>query len=177
MGNDATRRRLIVARKNKGPVTRIDITTYSLNIDASDRTTLNALLDQLRDVLMNDSSSDIARRLFPAAYHQDEQHEQEYQRLMRDELLSSRLASLSLTSSILEREATGNSIVLTADELDALMRSINSLRLVLGTLLDVDEDEFEAHLDEDDPSYGQYQLYSYLGWLLDWIVTVQTEFN
>jgi len=160
-----------------GPVTRIDITTYSLNIDASDRTTLNALLDQLRDVLMNDSSSDIARRLFPAAYHQDEQHEQEYQRLMRDELLSSRLASLSLTSSILEREATGNSIVLTADELDALMRSINSLRLVLGTLLDVDEDEFEAHLDEDDPSYGQYQLYSYLGWLLDWIVTVQTEFN
>jgi hypothetical protein len=177
MGNDAKRRRLIVARKNKGPVTRIDITTYSLNIDASDRTTLNALLDQLRDVLMNDSSSDIARRLFPAAYHQDEQHEQEYQRLMRDELLSSRLASLSLTSSILEREATGNSIVLTADELDALMRSINSLRLVLGTLLDVDEDEFEAHLDEDDPSYGQYQLYSYLGWLLDWIVTVQTEFN
>ena len=177
MGNDAKRRRLIVARKNKGPVTRIDATTYSLNIDASDRTTLNALLDQLRDVLMNDSSSDIARRLFPAAYHQDEQHEQEYQRLMRDELLSSRLASLSLTSSILEREATGNSIVLTADELDALMRSINSLRLVLGTLLDVDEDEFEAHLDEDDPSYGQYQLYSYLGWLLDWIVTAQTEFN
>ena len=177
MGNDAKRRRLIVARKNKGPVTRIDATTYSLNIDASDRTTLNALLDQLRDVLMNDSSSDIARRLFPAAYHQDEQHEQEYQRLMRDELLSSRLASLSLTSSILEREAAGNSIVLTADELDALMRSINSLRLVLGTLLDVDEDEFEAHLDEDDPSYGQYQLYSYLGWLLDWIVTVQTEFN
>jgi hypothetical protein len=126
---------------------------------------------------MNDSSSDIARRLFPAAYHQDEQHEQEYQRLMRDELLSSRLTSLSLTSSILEREATTNSIALTADELDALMRSINSLRLVLGTLLNVDEDEFEARLDEDDPGYGQYQLYSYLGWLLDWIVTAQTEFN
>jgi hypothetical protein len=177
MGNNAKRRCLVVARKHKGPVTRIDSTTYSLNIEASDRTTLNALLDQLRDVLMNDSSSDIARRLFPAAYHQDEQHEQEYQRLMRDELLSSRLTSLSLTSSILEREATTNSIALTADEIDALMRSINSLRLVLGTLLNVDEDEFEARLDEDDPGYGQYQLYSYLGWLLDWIVTAQTEFN
>ena len=166
-----------MARKNKGPVTRLDATSYSLNIDASDRTTLNGLLDQLRDVLMQDSSSDIARRLFPAAYHQDEQHEQEYQRLMRDELLSSRLASLSLTTSLLERETNSDSIVLSADELDALMRSINSLRLVLGTLLDVDEDEFVAHLDEDDPAYGQYQLYSYLGWLLDWIVTVQTEFN
>jgi hypothetical protein len=177
MGNDATRRRIVVARKSKGPITRIDATTYSLNIDASDRTTLNALLDQLRDVLMHDSSSDIARRLFPAAYHQDEKHEQEYQRLMRDELLSSRLASLSLTSTLLERETTGDNVVLAADELDALMRSINSLRLVLGTLLDVGEDEFEADLDEDDPGYGQYQLYSYLGWLLDWVVTVQTEFN
>jgi len=177
MGNDATRGCVIVARKNKGPVTRIDAMSYSLNIDASDRTTLNALLDQLRDVLMHDSSSDIARRLFPAAYHQDEQHEQEYQRLMRDELLSSRLTSLSLTSSLLEREPSGDKVVLSADELDALMRSINSLRLVLGTLLDVDEDEFEAHPDENDPGYGQYQLYSYLGWLLDWIVTVQTEFN
>ena len=166
-----------MARKNKGPVTRLDATSYSLNIDASDRTTLNGLLDQLRDVLMHDSSSDIARRLFPAAYHQDEQHEQEYQRLMRDELLSSRLASLSLTSTLLERESVADKVVLTADELDALMRSINSLRLVLGTLLDVDEDEFEAGLNEDDPAYGQYQLYSYLGWLLDWVVTVQTEFN
>ncbi len=177
MGNDATRRCVVVARKNKGPVTRLDAMSYSLNIDASDRTTLNGLLDQLRDVLMHESSSDIARRLFPAAYHQDEQHEQEYQRLMRDELLSSRLASLSLATSLLERETNSDSIVLSADELDALMRSINSLRLVLGTLLDVDEDEFEAHLAEDDPAYGQYQLYSYLGWLLDWIVTVQTEFN
>lgn len=177
MGNDATRRCVVVARKNKGPISRLDATSYSLNIDARDRETLNGLLDQLRDVLMHDSSSDIARRLFPAAYHQDEKHEQEYQRLMRDELLSSRLASLSLTTSLLERGTDQGSVVLTADEIDALMRSINSLRLVLGTLLDVDEDEFEAHLDEDDPGYGQYQLYSYLGWLLDWIVTAQTEFN
>jgi len=177
MGNNAARGLLVVARRNKGPVTRIDATSYSLNIDSDDRKTLNTLLDQLRDVLMNDSSSDIARRLFPAAYHQDEQHEQEYQRLMRDELLSSRLSSLSLATSLLEREATAEKVELTADELDALMRSINSLRLVLGTLLDVDEDEFDAHLEEGDPAYGQYQLYSYLGWLLDWIVTAQTEFN
>ena len=177
MGNNAARGLLVVARRNKGPVTRLDATSYSLNIDSDDRKTLNTLLDQLRDVLMNDSSSDIARRLFPAAYHQDEQHEQEYQRLMRDELLSSRLSSLSLATSLLEREATAGKVELTADELDALMRSINSLRLVLGTLLDVDEDEFDAHLEEGDPAYGQYQLYSYLGWLLDWIVTAQTEFN
>ncbi|NBW92359.1 MAG: DUF2017 family protein [Actinobacteria bacterium] len=166
-----------MARRNSGPLSRIDEQTYSLNIDAQDRETLNSLLDQLRDVLMNDSNSDVARRLFPAAYHQDEQHEHEYQRLMRDELLSSRLASLTLTSSMLERDHEASQVNLTSDELDALMRSINSLRLILGTLLDVDEDEFEVVLEEDDPGYGQYQLYLYLGWLLDWIVRVQTEGN
>jgi negative regulator of replication initiation len=166
-----------MARRNSGPLSRIDEQTYSLNIDAQDRETLNSLLDQLRDVLMNDSNSDVARRLFPAAYHQDEQHEHEYQRLMRDELLSSRLASLTLTSSMLERDHEASQVNLTSDELDALMRSINSLRLILGTLLDVDEDEFEAVIEEDDPGYGQYQLYLYLGWLLDWIVRVQTEGN
>lgn len=166
-----------MARRNSGPLSRIDEQTYSLNIDAQDRETLNSLLDQLRDVLMNDSNSDVARRLFPAAYHQDEQHEHEYQRLMRDELLSSRLASLTLTSSMLERNHEASQVNLTSDELDALMRSINSLRLILGTLLDVDEDEFEVVLEEDDPGYGQYQLYLYLGWLLDWIVRVQTEGN
>lgn len=163
--------------RNSGPVSRIDEQTYSLNIDAHDRETLNSLLDQLRDVLMNDSNSDVARRLFPAAYHQDEQHEQEYQRLMRNELLSSRLASLTLTSSMLERDQGAGQANLTPDELDAFMRSINSLRLILGTLLDVHEDEFEEEIEENEPGYGQYQLYLYLGWLLDWIVRVQTEGN
>lgn len=166
-----------MARRNSGPVTRVDEKSFSLSIDAQDRQTLNSLLDQLRDVLMNDSSSEIARRLFPAAYHQDEQHELEYQRLMHDELLSSRLASLTLTSSVLERDQQANQVILTSEELDAFMRSINSLRLILGTLLDVNEDEFEESLAESDPGYGQYQLYLYLGWLLDWVVRAQTEGN
>ena len=168
-----------MARRNKGPITRLDNATYSLNIEPSERVVLRALFDQLRDVLMNDSSSDIARRLFPAAYHQDEQHEAEYQRLMHHELLSSRLASLSMTADIFgsgthSEQQNSNHVVISVDQLDSLMRSVNSLRLVLGTLLDVHEDEADVILDEDDPAYGQLQLFSYLGWLLDWMVTAQT---
>lgn len=66
-------------------------------------------------------------------------------------------------------------VVISVDQLDVLMRSVNSLRLVLGTLLDVHEDETDVLLDEDDPAYGQLQLYSYLGWLLEWMVTAQTS--
>ena len=48
----------------------------------------------------------------------------------------------------------------------AFVQAINSVRLVLGTVLDVDED------DEIDPSgelleTPEYQLYGYLSWLLD----------
>ena len=55
-------------------------------------------------------------------------------------------------------------------QLHALMTVLNNLRLVLGTLLDVGEEDEE--IDEDDPMFGQYQLYSYLGWLLEWTVSV-----
>ena len=162
MGNDATRGRVIVARKNKGPVTRIDASSYSLNIDASDRTTLNALLDQLRDVLMNDSSSEIARRLFPAAYHQDEQHEQEYQRLMRDELVTSRLHSIQQVEEFLADDSVG---LLTFAQLDAFSASLNSVRLVLGTLLGVGE--ADEDLDDEDPRTDELALYNFLSWLLE----------
>jgi len=39
---------------------------------------------------------------------------------------------------------------------------------VLGTLLEVGEEEDD--LEEDDPAYGQHQLYLYLGWLLERLI-------
>jgi hypothetical protein len=54
------------------------------------------------------------------------------------------------------------------------MLTVNSLRLVLGTLLDVTEDDAEPELDEDDPVSAQWNLYGWLGWLLEWIVEAQT---
>ena len=100
---------------------------------------------------MHDSSSDIARRLFPAAYHQDEQHEQEYQRLMRDELLASRLQSMNTASEMLQRDPASKSIELTAAELEEFMRSINNLRLVIGTMLDIQESDDLYEDDEEEP--------------------------
>jgi hypothetical protein len=82
-----------------------------------------------------------------------------------------------MTADILGHDTDSDRIVISSDQLDVLMRSVNSLRLVLGTLLDVHEDEADVTLDEDDPAYGQLQLYSYLGWLLDWMVTARTTMN
>jgi hypothetical protein len=50
----------------------------------------------------------------------------------------------------------------------AWMGTLNSLRLVLGTRLDVDEEL--PTLDADDPLAPAYAVYEYLGWLLSQVV-------
>ncbi len=162
-----------MARKHKGPIHAIAKNEYALLLEGSDKEALIGLLDQLRDSLMNGSTDENLKRLFPTAYHQDPKHDEEYQRLMRDDLLASRLQSLGVATSVLARESVDNMTVLTSQELDEFARSINNLRLVLGTVLDIDESDIDVDLDEDNPNDQRLALYGYLGWLLDWAVTAQ----
>ena len=57
----------------------------------------------------------------------------------------------------------------------AFVQAINGLRLVLGTMLDVDEDDDPDEIDEDDPLVGEHHLYNFLSWLLDWAVRALGE--
>jgi len=164
-----------MARKHKGPIRPLGKSEYALVLERSDRDALVGLLDQLRDSLMNSSTDENLKRLFPTAYHQDPKHDEEYQRLMRDDLLASRLQSLGVATSVLSREAPDNITPLTSQELDEFSRSINNLRLVIGTVLDIDESDIDVDLDENDPDDQRLVLYGYLGWLLDWAVTAQLD--
>ena len=172
-----------MTRQGRGPIRVGRDGTYLLCIDTEDRRSLLRLLGELRDTLlddseMNDTSTDKFRRLLPTAYHDDPESDIEYQRLMKGELLASRLDSLSSARAALERTPDDDTIILTPHELDVFTRSINNLRLVLGTMLDVQEsDDFDAGSDDtsDDPARLHLLLYSYLGWLLDWAVTAQTS--
>lgn len=101
-------------------------------------------------------------RLFPVAHPDDEKLEAEYQRWMRSELIQSKLAAMAIVEDALEGDGG-------VDEarLMAVMQAINSLRLVLGTIVGVTDDR---ELDEVDPAYvesAEYGLYSYLSWLLE----------
>jgi hypothetical protein len=55
--------------------------------------------------------------------------------------------------------------------MDLFLQSLNAVRLLLGTMLDVAEDEDGDDRgnpdDPDDPVAAQAHLYSYLGWLLE----------
>jgi len=58
---------------------------------------------------------------------------------------------------------------LTAEQLNAFVVSLNAVRLILGTILGItDEDDDE---DPDSPLANEMAMYNYLSWLLDSAVT------
>ncbi len=152
-------------RKKAGPVEALGDGVFRINLTEDQRTPLLGFVDQLEQVLSAEHSDPRLRRLFPTAYHENPDLDEEYQGYMRDELRQSRAASISTVRDVLQSPET-----LTEAQLYAFMMVLNSLRLVLGPLLGVSEDEDTDDIDDDDPTFGQAQLYGYLGWLLEWTV-------
>ena len=130
---------------------------YTLQLPADERALLRSLPAQFREVLQTDDPS--LRRLFPPAYTDDDDANDEFQRLMREELLEGKLAALEIV------EQTANADHLTEAQLEGWLGALESLRLFLGTQLDVSEEMYAVALDPDDPSAPALALYGYLSWL------------
>ncbi|TML17736.1 MAG: DUF2017 family protein [Actinobacteria bacterium] len=144
-----------IERNRKGEVV--------VDIDDSIRDAMRTLLDELRELLMTGDHPGL-RRLYPTAYPQDEDLEEGYRSLVHDSLLAQRLDSIEAMENSLDAK------LLTDKQLDAWMHGVNSVRLVLGTILDVGEgDELP---DADAPDAQQRVLYYILGYLLEQIVDV-----
>lgn len=153
-------------KRQSGPIEQIEIGLFALNLTADERSTLLGFVDQLNEVIASPADDPRVRRLFPTAYHDNPEHDAEYQGFMREELTQSRRASIDTVRSVLVSDEP-----MTEAQLYSFMTVLNSLRLVLGTLLDVDEGEDLDLIPEDSPAFGQAQLYEYLGWLLEWTVS------
>lgn len=125
---------------------------------------------ELRTLLLGPNDDDRMRRLFPTAYHQqgDREMDDEYQRLMREDLVASRLVGLGVIDECLG--AGKNSVALTEAQLLAFVQALNGVRLVLGTMLDVSEEHDLDEIDDDHPLVGEYHLYAFLSWVLDWCI-------
>jgi hypothetical protein len=143
--------------------------SYVLNLDDRERELIRQILGDMRALLVLDATDPRVRRLYPSAYADDAKKEEEYQQLTHEELRSSRLANVDAG------EASIGAELLTEEQLTAWMQAIKSLRLVLGTLLDISDDDQELAFDPDDPEARTQALYGYLGGLLDEIVDAQLE--
>jgi hypothetical protein len=154
-----------VALFPKAPVRRRPDGRFEITISDLERRVLQGYLEQLRELLLSDDP--LLKRLFPPAYVQDPEHDADYQRLMKGELIESRFAAIDVMESTLQERFVDETA------LAGWMQAINSLRLVVGTRLDVSETP--EPIDRDDPDFGLRVLYEELAMLLAAIVDVLTE--
>lgn len=143
---------------------------WELRLSTEERQLLGHLAEQLEGLVATGGPSDHAtRRLFPPAYPDDAEREAAYELLAGEELRSSRRAALEIV------QATATSETLTDDEVTAWMQSVNALRLVLGTRLDVSEDDDGSDdLPPQHPDAPAWTMYHYLSFLLERIIAAQS---
>jgi hypothetical protein len=129
----------------------------TVKLDPAVRAVLVTMSEQLAPVL--DADQPMTRRLFPPAYADEghARHEQEYRTLVDNALVNHHREAFAVIAN------TAQSTSLTGPEFDAWLSAVGSMRLVLGTRLDVSEDMVEPA--PDDPAAPEYALYELLGQL------------
>ncbi len=123
-----------------------------------------SLADELDQMLTDDTPD--TRRLFPTAYPHDPELDAGYQILAREQLIDDRREAIATMRASVSTDR------LSHEQLTAWMRIVNDLRLVLGTRLDVSEDD--ESLDFDSPDIQAQLVYHELGMLLAEIVDAVT---
>ncbi len=118
---------------------------------------LVTLLRQLSELLETDPDHPNLTRLSPPAYLDDAEADAAYQLLAGEELRTSHQQAISAVIESLGRDQ------LTEDELWAWVQSLNGVRLVVGTRLDISEDDhgptFRKAADpEDRPLWAVYDF-------------------
>ena len=130
----------------------------SVRLDDTLRALLRKVTEELRELLLLDEVDEV-RRLYPTAYPDDEKLEAGYKELVHDQLLMARLDGIDKVQATLDDEE------ITIDIADHWMNTINQCRLVLGTRLDVGEQEHA--IDEDDPDAQAKVIYQVLSHILE----------
>lgn len=157
----------MIRRRFRAPVRRSG-DGFVVDLGHDEAALVRRMLGELRALLADPDPGDAAAhllfRLFPVAHPDDDEAEAEYQRLMRDELVASKLAAFETVDATLAGDGR-----LDEGGLVAFMQSINSLRLALGAMLGVTDDG-DAEVDPAHEETAEYQLYGYLSWLLEWSV-------
>jgi len=140
------------------PIERTETGDFLLRLGPEERGLLRRLSAELEELLAAEPEDPSLKRLRPRAY-EDEEVEREFRSLMGAELESLRLENLRGLAETAGRDR------LDAEELDRWLAALNDLRLVLGTRLDVTEDQFADGFDPSAPHAYELAVYAFLTWL------------
>jgi hypothetical protein len=140
------------------PIERTGDGDFRVHLGPAERDLLRRLTTELEELLSAEPEDPSLRRLRPRAY-EDEQVEREYRSLVGSELEALRLENLR------GLEETAGRDRIDVGDLDRWLPALNDLRLVLGTRLDVSEDEFADGFDPNAPHAYELAVYAFLTWL------------
>jgi hypothetical protein len=149
------------------PIRRRRDGRYSVRLPAQVRTMLASLAQQM--VPMIDSDDPAVTRLFPPAYIGEDtaDAEKQYRSLVDGALHGHHHQAVQVLAETVKADT------LTADELSGWLSAIGSMRLVIGTRLDVSEDMDKPAA--GDPSESEHAVFDLLGMLQATIVDVLAE--
>lgn len=138
---------------------------YRTGLVAGERELLKALPGEVQSLL--DERHPSTKRVFPVAYPDDESAESEYREMMGAHLLNRHRDSLDTLV------ATADDVVVGETEIHQWLDALEVMRLVVGTQLDVSEEQ--AAFDESDPFAPQLAIYHYLSMLQGEIIDALSQ--
>jgi hypothetical protein len=115
------------------------------------------------------SDDPVLARLFPDAYQDDQAASAEFRRYTEATLRDDKRAAAEL---VLKTLGEGGDILLDAEQAQVWLRSLNDLRLALGTRLEITEESLERNrtLDWNDPRAAPFAAYDWLTYLQEDLV-------
>ncbi len=138
---------------------------------------LGQVVAELGEVFASPPAGDVMNRLFPRAYLDptEENAEQEFQSVVHDDLVRSRVDAVAAMVADLEAATPASSdrveIVLDNEAEHRWLTVLNDARLTLGTVLGVTEDE-PLDFPDDDPRAAGADMYALLSALQGELVEV-----
>lgn len=134
--------------------------TFVVGIEPAVRAWIVEMAEALEETMGTDNPD--IKRLFPTAYPHDPERDAGYQVFARGQQIERK------HSAIETMRATVDSKTFTPEELSAWLGIVNDIRLVLGTRLDVSEDD--RRIRRKDPNAEAHLLYRQLGLIMEYMV-------
>ena len=158
----------------------------TLTLDVGEREVLGQLFDQVEQLLDELTSQDTSdplelmlgmngstqisqdpalARLFPDGYSEDEHASADFRRFTEQDLRQQKIAALTDVRKGIQ--AAANPAVISDLQAQSWLKALNDLRLVLGTRLEISDDN-DFDFDSDEPGIHLYNYLTYLqGTLID----------
>ena len=111
----------------------------------------------------------ISTRLFPDAYPDDPDASMEFRRFTERSLRDTNVKRAKRVLADLEGRTK---LTLNSDQWQQWVGFLNSLRLALGTRLEIDQESWNEERSESDPLYQLHELYDWLTWMQETLISI-----